>query len=101
MRILPENCGPSFIQQPDAPEVHNCSGGAGISFLEILELIESDSAMNSAELSLASQRRTMLCGWLVERIANWESQALICSDNEKCGRSVIVMSLMVIASFEH
>merc|ERR1719383_506240 len=53
MGILREYYGPSFVQQPDAPEVHQSSGGAGTSILEILEVIESDFSKNLAELSLS------------------------------------------------
>merc|ERR1712209_138162 len=52
MGILREYYGASFVQQPDAPEVHQSSGGAGTSILEILEVIESDFSKNLAELSL-------------------------------------------------
>merc|ERR1712209_252713 len=53
MGILREYYGASFVQQPDAPEVHQSSGGAGTSILEILEVIESDFSKNLAELSLS------------------------------------------------
>ena len=33
-----EYCGASFVQQPDAPEVHTTSGGAGSSIISILEV---------------------------------------------------------------
>ena len=50
--ILREYCGASFVQQPDAPEVHTSSHGAGSS-ISILQVIESDFAKNLAELSLS------------------------------------------------
>ena len=52
--ILRDYYGPSFVQQPGAPEVHQSSGGAGISILEILEVIESGFFKNLAELSLSN-----------------------------------------------
>jgi len=52
MGILREYYGASFVQQPDVPEVHQSSGGAGTSIIEILEVIESDFSKNLAELSL-------------------------------------------------
>ena len=42
MCLLREYFGASFGQQPDACEVHQRSGGAGTSIIEILEVIESD-----------------------------------------------------------
>ena len=49
--ILREYCGASFVQQPDPPDVHTSSGGAGSSIISILDVIESDLS----ELSLSEQ----------------------------------------------
>ena len=38
----------SFAQQPLAPEVHQSSGGAGLSIIKTLEVIESDFSKNAA-----------------------------------------------------
>ena len=53
MGILREYYGPSFVQQPEALEVHQSSGGAGTSIIEILEVIESGFSKNLGELSLS------------------------------------------------
>ena len=53
MGVLREYYGPSFVQQPGSPEVHQSSGGAGTSILEILEVIESGFFKNLGELSLS------------------------------------------------
>ena len=50
--IFRDNCGASFIQQPDAPEVHTKSHGAGSSIISILSVIESDLSKNLIDLSL-------------------------------------------------
>jgi len=39
----------AFMQQPDAPEVHSKSAGAGGSIIDILEVVESDFATNLAK----------------------------------------------------
>jgi len=57
MGVLREYYGPSFVQQPGSPEVHQSSGGAGTSILEILEVIESGFFKNLAELSLSASQR--------------------------------------------
>ena len=49
--ILREYCGASFVQQPDPPDLHTSSGGAGSSIISILDVIESDLS----ELSLSEQ----------------------------------------------
>ena len=37
--ILREHCGASIVQQPDAPEVHTSSHGAGSSIISILQVV--------------------------------------------------------------
>merc|ERR1712051_801740 len=39
----------AFMQQPDAPELHSKSSGAGGSIIDILEVVESDFATNLAK----------------------------------------------------
>ena len=56
MGILRQYYGVSFGQQPDAPEVHQRSGGAKTSIIEIFEVIESDFSKILAEHPLVESQ---------------------------------------------